>query len=137
MTEADARYAVELLDALKNLPDVRKYIALEKERMKLKIVAFEGDYQDGEGHGWALLPLRIASQIVAFTEDLIRRELRALRVTPAGEAEPTPKDEGRARGAHARAAALSPERRREIAKTASDARWGKAPNDAPPTGAKQ
>ena len=38
-----------------------------------------------------------------------------------------PKDESRAIGGRARAAALSPERRTEIARQAADARWGKTP----------
>ncbi|MCY4375358.1 MAG: hypothetical protein OXC31_16475 [Spirochaetaceae bacterium] len=36
-----------------------------------------------------------------------------------------PEPEGRARGGTARAAAMTPERRREIAKKAAAARWGK------------
>lgn len=36
-----------------------------------------------------------------------------------------PRDEGRAKGGHARAAALSPERRKEIASHAALGRWGK------------
>jgi hypothetical protein len=38
---------------------------------------------------------------------------------------------GRARGAHARAAKLSPERRREIAQIAARARWAKVRRPAP------
>lgn len=39
------------------------------------------------------------------------------------DGDPPPESEGRARGGTARAAALAPERRREIAKKAAAARW--------------
>lgn len=138
MTEADARYAVELLDARGGLADVRTGLGLAGEYMALSIVALEDNCTH---RGTALFPVKMGLQVVAFAEDLIRRELRALKVTPEGEIEPGVKNEGHAKGpaagGAARAAALSPSRRSEIARTAASARWAKTPNNAPPTGAKQ
>lgn len=82
MTESDARYAVELLGALANLPDVRIGLALKKSALKLELGAFEGDYDGGTGHGNALLPLAIATRIVDFAEKLIRDELARIDVVP-------------------------------------------------------
>lgn len=81
MTEADARYAVELLDARRDFADVRKGLALEGGCVVLKLTAFEGDRDGGSHHGSALVPLRLAQQIVAFAEDLIRAEMKRLGIT--------------------------------------------------------
>lgn len=49
----------------------------------------------------------------------------AIKALQAAEAALPPERSNRAKGGKARAAALTPERRREIAKKAADARWGK------------
>jgi hypothetical protein len=87
----------------------------------------------------SLLSLTIARQGVAVMEelDLLRFHLREATLRVAiGETKPLPPqdhpqapakavDAGRARGGHARAAKLSPKRRKAIAQAAAAARWGK------------
>lgn len=125
MTETDARYSVDLLNALSDLPDVRKGLAHATRETVLEFGAFEGDHDGGTGRGSAFIPRIVATQIIDFAEKLIRKELRRLRVTPDGEpAVPSQQSSAGTQGGKARAAALSPERRKEIAKAASNARWG-------------
>lgn len=59
--------------------------------------------------------LHLSIDLLAATVDL---------TVPEKPAKP-PRDERRATGGHARAAALSPERRREIARHAAQTRWAK------------
>lgn len=127
MTEADVRYAADLLSARSSLAGVESGLAIDNPDMVLKLIAFEGDESGGCHHASALLPALLAPQVLVVIEDMIRRELRRLRVSPEGERETPSKSERCVKGGQARMAALTPERRSEIARDAAKARWGTEP----------
>lgn len=79
MTEPDARYAVQLLDALNGLDEVRQGLA---DSNWLEFVAIDGDQGGGTHCGISLIPIRLGPQIIAQAEDLIRKELASLHVVP-------------------------------------------------------
>jgi hypothetical protein len=81
MTPADARYSVELLDALSGLTDVREGL---KKSNWLEIVALDGNQEGGTHKGASLLSLELAPKVLDFIDSLLCSELNRLGVDPDG-----------------------------------------------------
>lgn len=87
MTTDEAKLAGEMVEALENMPDVRKGMlsqSREGGKLCLEIGIFEGDYNGGSGRGNALLPIALAEEVVSFAENLMLLKLHNLGVTVAG-----------------------------------------------------